>query len=84
MRSLVPAKTKLVKNSKEKQGEYIPRNEQAGYGAYADEIVFQMIIPENELGIPTGYYLANEVVDLLRKHRFDPKKIHFIADMMEL
>ena len=45
---------------------------------------FPLCIPENDLGIPEGYYDINEVVDLLRKRRFEPEKIQFIADMIEV
>ncbi len=40
-------------------------------------------IPDNDLGIASGYYEINDIVTLLRKHCFAPEKIHFIADMLE-
>lgn len=40
-------------------------------------------IPDNDLGIASGYYEINDIVELLRKHCFAPEKIHFIADMLE-
>lgn len=45
---------------------------------------FITFIPENDLGILSGYYETNDVVTLLRKHRFDPEMIQFIADMLEV
>lgn len=45
---------------------------------------FITYIPENDLGISLGYYEANDIASLLRKHRFEPETIQFIADMLEV
>jgi hypothetical protein len=44
---------------------------------------YELIIPDNDCGIPAGYYAWSELVSLLRKHCNEPEAIHFIADMME-
>lgn len=44
---------------------------------------FQLLIPENEYGIPAKYYIGNEIVKLLRDYKNNPDVIQFIADMLE-
>lgn len=44
---------------------------------------FQLLIPENEYGIPAKYYVGNEIVKLLRDYKNNPDVIQFIADMLE-
>ena len=40
-------------------------------------------IPENEHGIEEGTYTNNEIVTLLRRKRYEPRTIYFLADMLE-
>ena len=40
-------------------------------------------IPENDLGVLSGYYDNNGVVTLLRMYCDKPEVVYFIADMME-
>lgn len=44
---------------------------------------FQLLIPDNEYGIPAKYYIGNEIVKLLRDYKNNPDVIQFIADMLE-
>ena len=44
---------------------------------------FQLLIPDNEYGIPSKYYIGNEIVKLLRDYKNNPDVIQFIADMLE-
>ncbi len=43
-----------------------------------------LYIPNNELGIEEGYYLVNEVVELLREYCDRPEVVRFVADMLEV
>jgi hypothetical protein len=43
----------------------------------------RVFIPDNDFGIPEGYYSRHGIVALLRKFRDDPRAVQFIADMLE-
>lgn len=42
-----------------------------------------IFIPENDFGIRSTIYDRREIVELLRKFKFNPDAVQFIADMME-
>ncbi|HUV04156.1 MAG TPA: hypothetical protein VMX94_03515 [Armatimonadota bacterium] len=42
-----------------------------------------LYIPENDVGLESGYYTLNALVALLRQYADEPRVIKFIADMME-
>jgi hypothetical protein len=42
-----------------------------------------VFMPDNDCGIPAGYYSRHGIVALLRKFRDDPRAVQFIADMLE-
>lgn len=61
-------------------------NEQDEQGESEQEVLilrFQLLIPDNEYGIPAKYYIGNEIVKLLRDYKNNPEVIQFIADMLE-
>lgn len=43
----------------------------------------RLYIPENEFGIPEGYYTLGELSSCISKYKNDPDAIQFIAEMME-
>jgi hypothetical protein len=43
----------------------------------------RVFIPDNDCGIPKGYYSRRGIVALLRKFRDDPRAVQFVADMIE-
>ena len=52
-------------------------------GIYQNEIWYTYI-PKNRLGIESGMYRTNEIVQLLRKYKNNSNVIEFIADMLEV
>ena len=61
-------------------------DEQGEQGETEQEVLilrFQLLIPDNEYGIPAKYYIGNEIVKLLRDYKNNPDVIQFIADMLE-
>ena len=43
----------------------------------------EIFIPKNKVIKEKGEFTINEIVDLLRKSKNEPKAIQFIADMLE-
>jgi len=43
----------------------------------------EIYIPDNEYGVEERYYVLNEFVELLRKHKYNPDIVQFLADMLE-
>lgn len=45
--------------------------------------MLRIFIPDNEHGVPEGYYDRRGVVLLLREFCNRPAAVHFIADMLD-
>jgi len=45
--------------------------------------IWKLYIPENNFDITENYYSFDMLAELLRRHRFQPQIIRFIADMIE-
>jgi len=54
---------------------------------YADTLQnkdWYVFIPENNYGIKQKSYHTNEIVNMLREYKENPKMVSFIADMLEV
>jgi hypothetical protein len=45
--------------------------------------MMRVYLPDNEHGVPQGYYSQRGIVDLLRRFCADVDAVRFIADMPE-
>lgn len=40
-------------------------------------------IPDNDYGIPSGYFMDRDLIVVLRERKAEPKVVQFILDMLE-